>query len=355
MKSPPNLCEIDCAQPFIVKRVDFLRSHTPGRLRRMLQDLVFTRTKVAVEILKLLRELKPDMVCIGSLHDGYWLARVVKIWRNLPIIFYVHGEEISGLYKSRLHGKGPLRALQNADVVVCVSSFTRGLLVGHGVDPAKIRIIHNGVDLKKFTPGPKDRELIARYRLQNKRILLTLGRLDKRKGQDIAVRAMPQVLETFPDTVYIIVGDGDQRLSLEMLVLELHLSGKVFFCGAVPEDELVRWYRTCDVFLMPNRTLPSGDTEGFGIVFLEAGACAKPVIGGAAGGVPDAIEDEVAGVLVEGTSVDAVANAVIRILSDPDMAASLGANGLRKAQENSWQSKATQFRALCLDLLNCRN
>lgn len=350
--------EFDQSLPFLVKRVQFLQTVTRGKgprplrvLEGVLQDLLITRTKVAIVLLKLLREIEPDIVCIGSLHASYWILKIIKLWRDIPVIAYVHGEEIGSLFQRRIYGKGPLTALRNADAVVSVSSFTRSILIRHGIDPAKIHLVHNGVDLKRFTPGLKDADLIARYGLQDKHLLLTVGRLDERKGHDIAIRAMSKVLSVFPNTVYFVVGEGEQRSSLEGLIRELDLSRHVFIRGSVTDDELLRWYRTCDLFLMPNRTLADGDTEGFGLVFLEAGGCTKPVIGGAAGGVPDAIEDGVTGLLVEGTSVDAVANAIIRLLSDSDLANRMGANGLRKAQEHSWDSQAAQFRAICASLI----
>ena len=115
------------------------------------------------------------------------------------------------------------------------------------------------------------------------------------------VRALPAIRQAVPDVVYLIVGEGSYGDTLRKLVVDLRLEDAVIFTGAVSDAEAVEFYRTCDVYVMPNRATEDGDTEGFGLVFLEAGACGKPVIGGRAGGVPDAITHEVTGLLVEGT------------------------------------------------------
>ena len=108
-----------------------------------------------------------------------------------------------------------------------------------------------------------------------------------------------------PDLAYLVVGEGSMTERLWKLVSDLRLESTVLFTGGVSDDDVLEYYRTCDVYAMPNRTTVTGDTEGFGLVFLEAGACGKAVIGGKAGGVPDAIRDGETGFLVDGTSVDA--------------------------------------------------
>jgi phosphatidyl-myo-inositol dimannoside synthase len=122
----------------------------------------------------------------------------------------------------------------------------------------------------------------------------------------------------------------------------------VIFTGEAPEAELLDYYRTADVFVMPNRTINNGDTEGFGIVFLEAGACGKPVIGGRDGGVPDAVANGETGLLVDGNSVSEIANAAIRLLSNQELCATLGRAGLERARCCSWDRKAEEFHRLCL-------
>jgi phosphatidyl-myo-inositol dimannoside synthase len=156
--------------------------------------------------------------------------------------------------------------------------------------------------------------------------VLTVGRLVERKGHDTMLRALPRVIRQVPNVVYLIVGSGPYESRLRSLARELELEDNVVFCGHVPDDELVAYYHACDVFAMISRELP-GDTEGFGIVFMEAAACAKPTVGGRSGGVPDAIVDGETGFLVAPTAPEQVADAIVRIGRDRSLARRLGEMG----------------------------
>jgi phosphatidyl-myo-inositol dimannoside synthase len=320
-----------------------------GRFRAVCQaayDRLVVHRQAARDLIPVLESLGPEAVCIGTLSSCYWIVSAVQKWRqDLKVIVYVHGEEVP-------KGKGyfneiRLRALQNAAAIVAVSSFTKNSLIDIGIPSDRITVITNGVDTTRFRPDEKSQRIIDHYGLANRRILLTLARLDERKGQDLMIRALPKVREAVPDVVYLVVGEGSYGGTLRKLVADLHLEDAVIFTGAVSNDEAVEFYRTCDVYSMPNRTLEDGDTEGFGLVFLEAGACGKPVIGGKAGGVPDAIMHEVTGLLVDGTSTEAVAESCIRLLKDAGLRSKLGANGLAHARENDWRTKTQQFLAFC--------
>ncbi len=274
-----------------------------GKLRAVCQaayDRILVHPQATRDLIRILDSLRPEVVCIGSLSSCYWAVSAVRKWRrDTKILVYVHGEEVP-------HGSGyfnglRLQALQSASALVAVSSFTKNALVEAGIPAQRITVITNGVDTARFQPGAKSQRIVDRYGLANRRVLLTLARLDKRKGQDMIVRALPAIRQAVPDVVYLIVGEGSYGDTLRKLVVDLRLEDAVIFTGAVSDAEAVEFYRTCDVYVMPNRATEDGDTEGFGLVFLEAGACGKPVIGGRAGGVPDAITHEVTGLLVEGT------------------------------------------------------
>jgi phosphatidylinositol alpha-1,6-mannosyltransferase len=131
------------------------------------------------------------------------------------------------------------------------------------------------------------------------------------------------------------------------MVQEAGLTDAVVFAGSVPAAELPDYYRTCDLFIMPNRTLADGDTEGFGLVFLEAAACGKPVVGGLAGGVPDAVEDGHTGLLVDCTKADEIADAAISILQDSASGERLGHAGLLLAAKSNWRARTAEFENAC--------
>jgi phosphatidylinositol alpha-1,6-mannosyltransferase len=151
---------------------------------------------------------------------------------------------------------------------------------------------------------------------------------------------------------YLIVGDGELREELQKTIADLRLGAYVTLVGKVTDDELLRYLRTCDLFVMPNRTLPDGDTEGFGLVFREANACHKPVIGGRAGGAVEAVADGTSGLLVDGYQPDQIAAAIERILDDPALSRQLADGGLTLARENSTKAVAHKFLRTCERLLS---
>jgi phosphatidylinositol alpha-1,6-mannosyltransferase len=332
-----------------VKRfADSLAWMPPGKLRavvKALNDRWILQPSAGRELIRLLERIGPDLVIVNT-SFCYWTAKVIKQWKpRMNVTFYVHGEEVPD--GKGYHGRKSLEALQGGDRVVAVSSYTKSALVKVGLDPDRVTVINNGVDTTRFQPGPRSQAIIDRFRLGNRRILLTLARLDERKGQDMLIRAIPKIVEAIPDLAYLVVGEGSMMERLWALVSELRLESTVLFTGGVSDEDVLAYYRTCDVYAMPNRTTGTGDTEGFGLVFLEAGACGKAVIGGKAGGVPDAIRDGETGFLVDGTSTDAIAGACVKLLDDGELRDRLGANGLEHARQNDWSGKTQEFLALC--------
>jgi phosphatidylinositol alpha-1,6-mannosyltransferase len=345
----------DTGQPYRIYRSRALAA--PGwsagrnpflQLLRSAEVYGWKRCGVLAATWKAVRRTSAELACIGSL-GLYWLAAPLQRMRQVPVVFYIHGEELTSPDTSRLLGTGNFRALRKADGVVAVSRFTRAKLIDLGVEADRIALIPNGVDLERFTPGETDADLLDRYGLRGKRVLLTVGRLEERKGHATALRALPRILQACPDIVYVIVGSGEglPDLGLEAMARDLGVAQHVVFAGPAPPERLPGFYRSCDLFVMPNHALPNGDTEGFGLVFLEAAACGKPVVGGRDGGVPDAVVDGETGLLVDGASADEFAEAVVRVLSDPDLAARLGRNGIEHARTMTWEGAAKAFEEFC--------
>ncbi|MBP9805038.1 MAG: glycosyltransferase family 4 protein, partial [Candidatus Accumulibacter sp.] len=168
------------------------------------------------------------------------------------------------------------------------------------------------------------------------------------------IEAMPQILAECPEAHYLVVGDGDYRSELERRVNANGLQGQVSFAGSVSLADLPRYYQSCDLFVMPNREMPDGDTEGFGLVFLEANACRKAVIGGRAGGAVEAVRDGQNGLLVDGNDPREIASAVIRLLKDDALRESLAEWGLEYARASSWQVQTERFMDLCQEIVDRR-
>lgn len=166
----------------------------------------------------------------------------------------------------------------------------------------------------------------------------------------MVIQALPTIQQAIPDIAYVIVGDGEEYTYLTQMAEACGVADRVIFAGRVPAEELAAYYAVCEVFIMANRQIDH-DIEGFGMVFLEAGAAGRPVIGGISGGTDDAILDEVTGLRIDGTGVDAVAQAVVTLLKAPAMAAAMGEAGRHRVEaEFSWESVVQRTRRLACQL-----
>ncbi len=231
------------------------------------------------------------------------------------------------------------RSLRAVDRVLATGTYTAGLARELGVAKERIRITGCGTDPQRFRAVDAS-VLRERLGLGGRRVLLTIARLVARKGIDSVLRALPAVRRAVPDVAYLVCGEGPERERLEALARELGVLDLVRFPGGVPDDELTHWYCAGDVFVMPSRSEPP-DVEGFGIVFLEAGACERPVVAARAGGVPDAVADGVSGLLVAPGDVDELAAKLVELLRDPARAAELGRRGrARVVSDLNWERVA---------------
>ncbi len=342
--------------PFRCLRVPSFERKLPFTLPRPLRgpaqfafNLLWTRPVAILSLLRQLGTTPIDVVCVNSLKECYWVPPLLKLVRpKLKVIFYLHGEEVNDSAHPPRIDRLAQKQMRQADEVVAVSNFTRERALRCGVAPDRVTVIHNGVDTARFFPGLPDNAIRARFHLDSKKVLLCLARLDERKGQDMLLDAMPAILQAVPSAVLLLVGGGSEseRQRLQTRAAALGIGDAALFAGTATDAEVVAYYRTADLYIMPNRTTDGGDTEGFGLVFLEAGACGKPVIGGRAGGVPDAILDGKTGLLVDGRSSTEIAEACIALLTDDTLAARLGANGLEHSRNNSWERQSQRFLEL---------
>ena len=263
-----------------------------------------------------------------------------------PFAVIVHGNEV---YGSRRRGE-LIEALSRADAVIAVSQYALGRLKELGLRAKKMEAITNGVSPDIFGP-PEDGEIVRRrFGLEEKKIILSVGRLQAVKGFDTVIRALPRIVDKVPGAVCLIVGGGPEAVPLWALARELNMEERVIFAGEVPIGGLGRrdhaYYQACDVFAMPSREDPAtGQAEAFGIAHIEAGACGKPVVGGKSGGSAEAVADGKSGLLVNPERPDEVADSIIRILTTPALALSMGEEGRRRADERRWSVVAGEYEA----------
>ena len=227
------------------------------------------------------------------------LAAMLARASCLPTWLFLHGIDAWA-------PPGGLRtwAAKKASLATASSRITRDRFLDWSkLDSNRARVLHNPVDLDRFTPGPRPLELVERYGLAGKRALLTLGQLrggNRGKGHDEITTVLPRLLERHPDLVWLVVGDGPDRARIEQRVQTAGLADHVRFAGTIREEEKLAHYRVADAFAL------AGTTEGLGIVYLEALATGLPVLGSALDGSRDALRDGELGTLVDPTNPQAL-------------------------------------------------
>jgi glycosyltransferase involved in cell wall biosynthesis len=271
---------------------------------------------------------QPSFVIALHPHIAPVVAAMRLRSRNFRSIVFAHGLEV---WEPLGWPRGP--ALRNSDLLIAPSRDTaQHLICDQKIPPERVRQLAWGLDpefearLRAPAPPPRPSAFPERAR-----IVLTVGRWDpaeRYKGADTLISALPHVLQAAPDAVLVLVGDGDDRARLEQLARESGVAERIHFRFGLSQEELFACYAHCDVFALPSRA------EGFGLVFLEAMANAKPVIGGAHGGSPDVIEDGVSGFLVPHGNVEKLSNALVSLLIDPALAHEMGERGRQRVQDN---------------------
>jgi len=262
----------------------------------------------------------------------------------------IHGSEVlinnslRKSIKSRLKKYLFRQLCLRAEHIIAVSQYTKNLLAQNGISPDKIQVIPNGVNTEKFSI-PINTKRIAEIRSKLNiddpdKIILTLAVLRPRKGQDMVIKALPMVLDKIPKVKYVIAGNGSYLDHLGKIVNGYSLNKNVIFAGEINDNEIVHFYDMCDIFVMPSRR-DGLWVEGFGISFLEANARGKPVIGGRHGGVPEVIIDNETGILVNPYSPEEIAQAVIKLLSNKELAKEMGEKGKERSFHHfNWETIA---------------
>lgn len=296
---------------------------------------------------RLVSRTHPEQIHCGRCLPEGLLALLIKRLRNIPFVCYVHGEELTLAATSRELRRLTRRVLGEADLVIANSRHTRGLLVdGWATEPDKIVVMHPGVDTGRFTPAPPNPQQRAQFEWSNRRVVLTVGAQQKRKGQDMLIRALPAIRRRCPDVLYVIVGDGWEHEYLRRLVGECHVADLVQFRAASSDDELIALYQQCDLFALPNRQV-GWDFEGFGIVLLEAQACGKPVIAGASGGAPETVLPGATGEVLSCEHPEPLTEAIVALLDDSARRATLGERARHWVVERfDWTVLSAQAREL---------
>ncbi|MDA1017517.1 MAG: glycosyltransferase family 4 protein [Planctomycetota bacterium] len=287
----------------------------------------------------LVRNGNVDIVHCGRCLPEGWMAYALKKLQGVPYISYVHGEDVEAAATSRELSWMVRRVIHNADYLIANSHNTASILTECWQVPSEhIRVVHPGVDTTRFVPAPASAVVRRRLGWKDRTVVLTVGRLQKRKGHDMMIRALRDIRDAVPDVLFAIVGDGQEREFLECLVKTEGVEGHVKFHGEINDRTMVQCYQQCDLFALPNRQV-GRDIEGFGMVLLEAQACGRPVLAGKSGGTSETMDIPRTGVVLPCEEPVQIAEQVVELLLNPERLESMGAAGREWAeQEFDWSA-----------------
>jgi phosphatidylinositol alpha-1,6-mannosyltransferase len=284
------------------------------------------------------------------LPEGLVAVRAGKLLR-LPVVIYAHGEEITTWRQPR-RVKAMTEAYCGAQLVIANSDFTRDLLLDMGVSPERVVIINPGVDTERFRPGLDGSALRASLGLApGAKLILSVGRLSRRKGFDYVMQSVPELVRRGLDVHHAVIGKGEDAEYLAGIRAASDTPERIHLLGGVSAEDLPLWYAASDLFAMPNRDI-GADTEGFGMVYIEAAACGRASLTGMAGGTGSAVLDGETGLRCDGNSLPAVTEALFRLL-DPvnGIATECSRRAETRAHMNfSWLAVAQRTLNICRSL-----
>jgi phosphatidylinositol alpha-1,6-mannosyltransferase len=299
--------------------------------------------RVTRRAVKILKSTGAKNLWFGAAAPLGLMAGALRVAGATNILALSHGHEVWWAKIPLL--KGLLKKIiKDVDYLGYLGEFTKSEISKVSDQPEKFVQIAPGIDTNHFTPKQPRADLIQKYQLDGRRVIVSVGRLVHRKGQDELVKAMPKILESFPDAILLLVGEGPIKQMLFNSAKQLGVLTKVVFAGRVSHQDLPDYICLGEIFAMPVRSRFSGlEVEGLGIVYLEASACGLPVVVGNSGGAVDAVLDKVTGVLVNGSNADEIAEKICELLANPQAAKQMGQAGrgwvIENWQLSSWSEK----------------
>ncbi len=326
--------EFDAAQPYpVVRHPTSLLLPTPAALHRARA---------------IAREYECDSLWFGAAAPLGLLAAPLRRHPGMRrIVASTHGHEV-GWARLPVARRVLARIGRDCDTITYLGDYTLRRLRAACPPQTHFVQLSNGVDTAQFTPHAGGLRIRERHGLTGRPLVVCVSRLVARKGQDVLIRALPQIRRRVPDTALLLVGGGPYRAHLESMVRAAGLQDDVVLTGSVPLAELPAHYAAGDVFAMPCRSRRRGlEVEGLGIVYLEANACGLPVVAGDSGGAPDAVREGETGYVVDGSSVEQVADRVSTLLTDESLRRAMGQAGREwVAREWQWPALSARLREL---------
>lgn len=326
-----------------------LTARTGALVLRDKNSILIPTPLVNRRVRSIMQQYQSEIIWFGAAMPLAWMSGLLKRGGAKRVVALTHGHEV---WWAKLP---PFRwifakSTQSIDALTYLGEFTRNAIAPIVSKKCRMVQIAPGIPIDHFTPGAKSSALMQELNLEGHQVLVSVGRLVHRKGQDKLLEALPAIIREHPDVVLIFVGVGPRKKKLDELVQKYQLAEYVRFVGRVTYDKLPEYFRLGDLFVMPSRSRLAGlEVEGLGIVYLEASACGVAVLGGASGGAPDAVLKGVTGEVVDGKNVAAIADQINDLLDHPARLREMGVAGRAWTQERwSWQIWGERFKALLI-------
>jgi len=293
-------------------------------------------------IFSTLKTLKPDWLIVGDILPLGTATWLISFFISFKYAVILHGLDFSKATNSSWKRFLSKRILKTAKIIICANSRTAELVIAFIGSDKKVKIVNPGINSQPPIIRPELMTgLRSNYDLTGKQVLLSIGRLIKRKNVADVLMVLPEILQTNPKLCYIILGNGPEEDNIKKLINDEELKGKAWLLNDVSDEEKWAWLELCDVFVMPTKEI-NGDYEGFGIVYLEANLLAKPVIATRSGGVSDAVIDGLNGRLIEPGDATGLKQAIIELTTNQALSTQLGEQGKARALNDFLWTKQVQ-------------
>ena len=285
------------------------------------------------------------------LKKKYPLSKMIVVAHGLEVTRLKEGKELTS-FKN---------VVNVSDLILCVSKYTKNEIIDRvdGIETNHIKFLPNGVDINRFFPAEKTAGFLNRYNIpKNSNIILTLARIIRRKGHDTVIKCLPRLIKKFPNIQYVIAGPHRKKDNyldeLKLLAKELSVENHIVFVDYIPDSDLNEIYTRSQVYVMVSRTYNDiGDSEGFGITFLEANACGCPVIGSTEGGIPDAVENNKNGLLVPADDIKSLTKAIEKFLEDQSFRRKIIDQGIKRVNNDfTWEKLTIKMVKYLSDIKN---
>lgn len=293
-------------------------------------------------VFRLCRQARPDWIIAGEILPLGTVSWLLSYFFPFRYAVVLHGYDFSLAIKGSRKRFLTKAIIKRAGLVVCANSYTAVLVQNFLPQQKKIAVINPGVEIKA---KPSSEEIIAwreKYNLQNYPFILTVARLVERKGIDRVIAAMPTIINRYPDFRYVIIGGGSDEERIRKLIKRSGVADNIMLLNNLDDQARDLALAACDIFVLTARNM-GGDYEGFGIVYLEAGAFTKAVVAGLSGGVGDAVEDGYNGLRVDEENSSLIAETLLKLIDDENLRRRLGQNGLEKARRSEWSQRVKAF------------